>query len=146
MRDKRILVVDDDDAIRLLLKTVLRRRGFTVDTARNGFEALERMGTARYALILLDVMMPVMSGYDLLERLRDRAAPGRPRVLLLSAGNDLRSFDADLVVGSMHKPFDIELLVGTVVGCLSGVSEYGDADESGQKRGASAAVPASELN
>lgn len=147
MREKRILVVDDDDAIRLLLKTVLRRRGFVVDTARNGFEALERIGTSRYALILLDVMMPVMSGYDLLERLSNRASPGRPRVLLLSAGNDLRNFDAGLVVGAMHKPFDIDLLVDTVVGCLSDAGvEYGDAEEVGKKHGRSTAVPASELN
>jgi DNA-binding response OmpR family regulator len=146
MREQRILVVDDDDAIRLLLKTVLRRRGFAVDTARDGFEALERLGTSRYALILLDVMMPVMNGYDLLEKLRNRATPGRPRVLLLSAGSELRNFDAGLVVGAMHKPFDIDLLVGTVIGCLSAGSEYGDGEEVGQKRGSSTAVPASDLN
>ena len=49
--EKRILVVDDDDAIRTLLLTILRRRGLVVDTAKNGAEALEKLGHAGYVYI-----------------------------------------------------------------------------------------------
>ena len=68
-KEKRILVVEDDDAIRALLFTVLRRRGFKVDTAPNRAHGLERFNHCGYSLVLLDLMMPVMSGYEFLERL-----------------------------------------------------------------------------
>ncbi|HWN67048.1 MAG TPA: response regulator, partial [Haliangium sp.] len=67
--EKRILIVDDDDAIRALVVTVLRRRGYRLDTARNGLEALEKLKNCRYSLVVLDLMMPRMSGYDVLDTL-----------------------------------------------------------------------------
>lgn len=120
--EKRILVVDDDDAIRALLSTVLKRRGLRVDTARNGVEAVARLGECRYSLLLLDLMMPLMSGYQVLEHLADESAATRPLVIVLTAGLEPRSFDTTFVVGTIHKPFDVEILVDTVMGCLK-VSE-----------------------
>ena len=117
--EQRILVVDDDDAIRALIQTVLRRRGFHVDGARNGVDALERLAASRYALIILDLMMPRMSGYELLDALSRKSIMTRPRVLILSVGLEPRRFDTDLVIGTMHKPFDIELLLDIVTGYLS---------------------------
>lgn len=117
--EKRILVVDDDDAIRALLTTVLKRRGLRVETARNGAEAVTKLGESRYSLILLDLMMPLMSGYQVLEHLGDESAASRPMVLVLTAGLEPRGFDTSFVVGTIHKPFDVELLVDTVIGCLS---------------------------
>ncbi|HEX2060426.1 MAG TPA: response regulator [Thermoanaerobaculia bacterium] len=117
--EKRILIVDDDDAIRALLQTVLRRRGFRVDAARNGVEALERMATCFYALVVLDLMMPRMNGYEVLEHFATLAPTRRPLVLLLTAGLEPRKYDTTLVVGTMQKPFDIELLVDTISGCLT---------------------------
>lgn len=115
----RILVVDDDDAIRALLQTVLRRRGFRVDGARNGIEALEQLTERAYALVVLDLMMPRMSGYELLDHLSRQPSATRPRVLVLTAGLETRFFDTDLVIGTVHKPFDIELLLDIVSGFLS---------------------------
>ena len=117
--DQRILVVDDDDAIRALLQTVLRRRGFRVDGARNGIDALEQLGARGYALVVLDLMMPRMSGFELVEQLRTQSIMSRPRVLILTAGLDTRPFDSSLVLGTIHKPFDVELLLDTVAGCLT---------------------------
>jgi DNA-binding response OmpR family regulator len=116
---QRILVVDDDDAIRALVQTVLRRRGFHVDGARNGIDALERLAAARYALIILDLMMPSMNGHELLDALSRESVMTRPRVLILSVGLEPRTFDSDLVIGTVHKPFDIELLLDIVTGYLS---------------------------
>lgn len=118
MTDKRILVVDDDDAIRALLKTLLRRRGFSVDVARNGLEALERLAAGRYTLVVLDLMMPIMNGFELLERLGTLSAIFQPRVLVLTAGLEPRVFDPAVVVGTIHKPFDLDLFVDTVSGFL----------------------------
>jgi DNA-binding response OmpR family regulator len=116
--EKRVLIVDDDDAIRALLSTVLRRRGLHVDGARNGVEAIARLGESRYSLILLDLMMPIMSGFQVLEHLADESASVRPMVIVLTAGLEARSLDTTFVVGTVHKPFDIEMLVDTVMGCL----------------------------
>lgn len=117
--EKRILVVDDDDTIRALVLTVLRRRGHRLDSARNGTEAIEKLSACRYALIILDLMMPQMSGYEVIERLAATPSSARPLVLVLTAGLEPKPFDTSFVVGTMHKPFDIELLVDTVSGCLA---------------------------
>jgi DNA-binding response OmpR family regulator len=98
---------------------VLRRRGFHVDGARNGIDALERLAASRYALIILDLMMPSMNGHELLDALSRESVMTRPRVLILSVGLEPRTFDTDLVIGTVHKPFDIELLLDIVTGYLS---------------------------
>jgi len=120
--EKRILVVDDDAAIRSLLLTILRRRGLAVDTARNGAEALEKLGQCTYALMLLDLMMPVASGWEVLERLAGMDSNRRPVVIVLTAGTEPRGFSPEFVVGSIRKPFDVPLLHNMVDGCLSAVA------------------------
>ena len=117
--EKRLLVVDDDDAIRALLFTVLRRRGLKVDTARNGIEATERCARCRYAVMLLDLMMPHMSGYDVLERLENLPPEQRPFVIVLTAGHEPRQLNPNIVAGTVRKPFDIELLLDTVLACMA---------------------------
>jgi DNA-binding response OmpR family regulator len=126
--EKRILIVDDDDAIRALVTTVFRKRGVAVDAARNGAEALQKLESCRYVLMVLDLMMPITSGYDVLEHLAQISPSSRPIVLVLTAGLEPRKFDTSLVVGTMAKPFDISLLVSTVTGCM----EVCDAREQGE--------------
>lgn len=119
--ERRILIVDDDDAIRALLTTVFRRRGFVVEAARNGMEALERLRACRYAIVLLDLMMPIMSGYEVAATLEQEPESARPIVIVLTAGSEPRNLPPSLVAGMIRKPFDIELLVDTVVGCLESI-------------------------
>lgn len=126
IKEKRILVVEDDDAIRRLLFTVLRRRGFKVDTAPNGASGLERFRHCVYSLVLLDLMMPVMSGYEFLDRLEKMNSSHRPVVLVLTAGAAPRNLDPTIVAGALRKPFDVGLLVETVEACLS---TQGDASQ-----------------
>jgi len=120
--EKRILVVDDDAAIRTLLFTILRRRGLAVDVARNGEEALERLGECTYALMLLDLMMPVMSGWEVLERLAGVDPARRPVIVVLTAGTEPRDVSPEFVAGSVRKPFDVQLLLDTVTGCIAAVA------------------------
>ncbi|HEY6843920.1 MAG TPA: response regulator [Thermoanaerobaculia bacterium] len=117
--EKRILVVDDDPAIRTLLFTILRRRGLAVDMAKHGSEAMERLARCNYALILLDLMMPVMNGWEVLDKLQAMDPAIRPAAILMTAGTEPRDFDPDLVIGSIRKPFDVELVYDTVIGCIS---------------------------
>lgn len=94
-----------------------------MDGARNGVEALEMLGANAYAMVVLDLMMPRMSGYELLDQLSQQPVLTRPRVLVLTAGLDTRRIPpqvaTDLVIGTVHKPFDIEMLVDIVTGYLS---------------------------
>ncbi|HVR41743.1 MAG TPA: response regulator [Thermoanaerobaculia bacterium] len=129
--EKRLLIVDDDDAIRALLFTVVRRRGFTVDLARNGVEALQRLSVCRYSLVLLDLMMPLMSGQAFLDELQLLPREERPLVVILTAGAEPQGLDPALVAGIMRKPFDIELLLDTITGCLSSVEARAQPDTCG---------------
>lgn len=136
IREKRVLVVDDDDAIRSLVATVLRRRGLVADTARNGVEALERIAACRYLILLLDLMMPTMNGWEVLDRLDMLPQRQRPIVIVLTAGSEPRAFKPDLVAGMVRKPFDIDMLVDTVVGCitaLEAVEQEGSCPEPGSE-------------
>jgi two-component system response regulator PilR (NtrC family) len=79
----RILVVDDDEASRDVLETVLRRKGFNVTTAGNGVEALSRLDAQPVDLVLTDVKMPGMNGLTLLRQIHARAPD---TVVVLIAG------------------------------------------------------------
>jgi CheY-like chemotaxis protein len=118
-REHRILVVDDDDAIRTLLFTVLRRRAFPVDTARDGAAALDLLGRCNYSVVLLDLMMPRLNGWEVLDTLATRPPARRPLVLVLTAGIEPRTFAPDLVAGVIHKPFDVELIADAVAACVT---------------------------
>jgi len=80
----RVLLVEDDDANRTILGEFLRSRGFAVEEAASGPEALERVGAARPELVVLDIQLPGMDGLEVLARLRAGVAPPPP-VLALTA-------------------------------------------------------------
>lgn len=80
---KRILVVDDDAATRHLICGLLEAQGYVVGTAADGSEALERLSTGRFDLMLVDVWMPAMNGLELLSRIR--AEGQKPRVVVMTA-------------------------------------------------------------
>lgn len=121
MIEKRVLVVDDNDAIRSTLVAVLRRRGLIADSARDGVEALEFLDLCSYSLMLLDSTMPRLDGAGVLRHLRTLEPARRPFVLVLTAGNESRDLDPFLVAGTVRKPFDIEVLLDTVAACISAV-------------------------
>ena len=80
---KKIMIVDDEESIRLLYKEELEEDGFLVDVAKNGQEALEKLSLFKPDLITLDIKMPVMDGIEALKRIRelDRQLP----IILCSA-------------------------------------------------------------
>lgn len=106
---KRLLVVDDDDEIRELLEFDLSHSGYSVDSACDGMEGLNKAVTNSYDLVLLDVMMPKMNGFDVCKNLR-KAKPDIPVLLLTAKGtiaDKTQGFDCgadDYLV----KPFDIQ--------------------------------------
>jgi len=107
---KRVLVVDDDPDIRELLFTALEDEGFEVVPAANGQEALAIMETFRPDVIVLDLMMPVMDGWQFAQALRARADD--IPLVLLSAARDLRVHARQLQAADMiEKPFDLSELL-----------------------------------
>lgn len=106
---KSLLVVDDDNEIRELLEFDLSHSGYKVDTARNGFEGLEKAVNNYYDLVLLDVMMPKMNGFEVCINIR-KSKPDMP-VLLLTAKGTIDDKTQGFNCGAddyLVKPFDIQ--------------------------------------
>jgi len=123
MSDSRVLVIDDDDDIRLLVVTLLTRAGITVRDALNGREGLREFHSWRPDLVVLDVSMPELDGWNVLDRIRDMSAV--PVLMLTARGDELervRGLQAgadDYVV----KPFGKQELVARVQALLRRASQ-----------------------
>jgi CheY-like chemotaxis protein len=119
MKVHSILVVDDDDSTRQMILAVLRRAGFAADAAASGEEALSRLETTDYSAVVLDVVMPDISG---IEVMRQMASRGRHTkcVVLMSAGTESTLDDAPaaLLHTKLRKPFNIKDVVDAVRGCV----------------------------
>lgn len=102
-----ILVVEDDDDTREALCHLLAGESYHVLDARNGLEALQVLTRTRPALIIMDLSMPVMNGWQLLERIRDKKFLPRLPVIVLSADDKLRDTD----IHFMQKPVRPEFLL-----------------------------------
>lgn len=106
---KRILIVDDDDEIRELLEFDIASSGYFVDTAKDGLEGLNKALNNTYDLVLLDVMMPKMNGFDVCKNIRQAklAVP----VLMLTAKGTIEDKTSGFDCGAddyLVKPFDIQ--------------------------------------
>ena len=119
MSAKRILAVDDDGAILRLVATILRREQYQVDTASGGREALTKIAEVTYDVVVLDLMMPDVSGIDVLAVLAIRV-PKVKCVVILSAASSLEvadSLNANVFV-ALRKPFDNSALTAAVRRCI----------------------------
>ena len=123
MGRSRVLVVEDDGVFRNLLVEYLSQRGkLEVDSARDGADALHRLATSQYDVVVLDVLMPNMSGIDVLDSLEVLAHDGGtladpPAVLVITSqpadflgDTAIRRRCPQVVRGVLRKPFDIRSL------------------------------------
>ncbi len=119
----RVLVVDDDNAIRTLVTTVLRRNGYSVETARNGEEAIQTIAGGGLDAIILDLMMPKLDGFEVidhLERTWDSERLKRSVIVLTAVSEkDLRKLDDRRVFRVIRKPFDLAELLLAVSECIA---------------------------
>ncbi len=116
-----ILVVDDDEGNREMLARRLRRQGYRVEVAAGGRQALETLGLTALDLVLLDVMMPDMDGYAVLQRLKADARLRDIPVLMISALDEIASVVRCIELGAedyLSKPFDPVLLQARIGACL----------------------------
>jgi lipopolysaccharide/colanic/teichoic acid biosynthesis glycosyltransferase len=122
-RPARVLVVDDDPDTCQLLTTLLEARDLTVDVATDGYEGLEKLNRRQPDLVVLDVMMPGMDGFETYDRMKDRtSAP----IMFLSAKSDLASVARGIGSGGVDyipKPFSPRQLIAGVERNLNTAAE-----------------------
>ena len=118
----RVLVVDDEPNILELIRRKLEAHRFDVVTASSGEQALECARSHTLSLILLDVALPVMDGFEILRRLRTQRDTSRIPVVMVSGQGDtnaiLRSQDMK-ALDYLIKPIDLETLIETVERCAN---------------------------
>jgi diguanylate cyclase (GGDEF)-like protein/PAS domain S-box-containing protein len=116
-----VLVVDDHESMRSLLERVLRSQGHMVTTAASGRDALELLSKYPIDLVVLDVMMPEMSGIEVLERIKSNPATRDIPVLVVSADTDTEKVVACINLGAedyLVKPFNAVFVKARVTTCL----------------------------
>lgn len=119
-----VLLADDNEATCTLL-TALLHRDFDVESAFDGQEAIERLRTRRYDVLLLDLRMPYADGFAVLEFLKEHQPAMLPRVLVVTAAvaaRDLQRAASYGLCGVVTKPFEVETLLATVKKC-AGLAE-----------------------
>jgi DNA-binding response OmpR family regulator len=128
---KKILVVDDEEDILHFLELVLGEKGYQVVTASGGHEALTRAQIERPDLVLLDIMMPQMDGWEVLKLLRVDAATADIPVAMLSARTEAKDRVQGLQEGAIDyicKPFSLQELVDKIEAALALSAEQRKAD------------------
>ncbi|MGH9175993.1 MAG: response regulator [Vicinamibacterales bacterium] len=111
----RILIVDDDPTIRSVLEALLEDEGFTPVTAANGREAVTIVRDDPPALVLMDLMMPIMSGVEAARALKTEPGTAAVPIIAMSAGFVLRESIDDLLADSIiSKPFDLDALIANI--------------------------------
>lgn len=112
-----MLVVDDEPQVVWMLKFSLEAEGYQTYSARDGRSALEELRLHHPQLMLLDIMMPVMDGWSVLEEMQDLPVEDRPRVVVVSARASLRDRAKAAELGAdafVSKPFNVDDLLGVL--------------------------------
>ena len=114
---RRVLVVDDNPEIREILLTALRRRSLVVDQARDGVEAISLLREHKYAVVLLDLLMPNVDGFGVLDAIDHEPHP--PVVLVVTAADAsaIKRAESRRIHGIVRKPFDPAEIAQIVADC-----------------------------
>jgi adenylate cyclase len=119
--ERSVLVVDDNSTNRDLLSRYLKRQGLGVITAENGIQALEMVNSKPFDLVLLDVLMPGINGYQVLKRLKSEKAWRDIPVIMISALKDMEGVVKCIELGAddyLPKPFNPVVLKARINNCL----------------------------
>ena len=119
---KRILIVDDDELVLMALKELLKSQNFEVSTFSRGSEALKKLDQERFDLMILDIVMPEMDGFELCSKIREKSSCRDTPIIFLSAKNQEEDQKHGLEVGAtlfLSKPISPQrllALIGDVLG------------------------------
>jgi CheY-like chemotaxis protein len=123
VENRTVLVTDDDDDIREFLCDLLATEGYQTEEASSGRQAVEKANQVKPDLVLLDIMMPEMDGYEVCEQLKGDPATRDIPVVMVTVKNDIADISRSLVAGAsgfIVKPFDSESLLQMVEMVLTG--------------------------
>jgi CheY-like chemotaxis protein len=117
---KRVLVADDDAAMRRLFETLARRERIECDTVANGSEAVAALKHREYALLFLDIMMPRVDGWGVLDYLRTHAQSRASSLFIITSVLDqaVSAADRELVRGIIYKPIDAGEIAALMRQCM----------------------------
>jgi CheY-like chemotaxis protein len=104
----RVLVVEDDPAIRRLFEKLLVRRSVEIDTASNGRTAVEKLRSGRYSALILDLMVPELDGFEVIDFLKSEKLHLPVAVVSAVSQQALNRLDRDIVKMVIAKPFDVD--------------------------------------
>ncbi len=114
---RKVLIVDDEPNIVTALEFLFRRSGYEVRLATNGAEALQEVDSFQPDVVLMDVMMPGRSGYEVCQHLREQPELARIKIVMLSAKGSEAEVSKGLSLGAdlyVTKPFSTQELVNTI--------------------------------
>lgn len=121
MSSGRALIVDDNDSIRRLVVRVLQRSQVETEEASDGAEALRKIDADDFDVVVLDLMMPRHSGFDVIRELREKRPEVLKKVIVMTAAADKTTEGIeDEVCAVVTKPFSITDLTQTVERCIRG--------------------------
>lgn len=122
----RVLVADDDQAIRQLVCTIIKREGLEVDCVADGADAIEKLRQHEYAVVLVDLMMPRVDGFGVIEYLKGHPPAYKPVVLVITAYADqtFKKVDPGIVTGVIRKPFEVADVGNVIRLCVTGYDEF----------------------
>ena len=116
----RILVADDEPLIRELILDVFANEGYDLTVVRNGAEAVDALRGAHVDLLLLDVDMPILDGFGVIDFLRGESEASRPRVLVMTIFDDhIEEVDWSIIDAVVPKPFEVPQLRALVKNAMS---------------------------
>ncbi|MBO6828949.1 MAG: response regulator [Muricauda sp.] len=117
MKQKKILIVDDEPNILMSLEYAFKKKDFEVFIARDGTEAIEISNREKPNLILLDIMMPEMDGYETLKQVKDNEDLAHTKIVFLSAKSKEKDVEKGLKMGAdryLTKPFSLKKIISEI--------------------------------
>jgi CheY-like chemotaxis protein len=114
---KRVLVVDDDDLVLIAIQELLTPQGFAVTAVSNGPEALEKVSAGQFDLVILDVSMPEMTGFEVCQRIRQMDSYAETPILMLTARSGEEDRQRGMEAGAnlyLPKPISPKRLIALV--------------------------------
>lgn len=126
MLPKKILIVDDEKMIRLTTGILLKKRGISVIEAKSGAEGLELVKTEKPDLILLDIMMPLMDGWEFLDIIRSDQATQNISIIIFTASDYIeaeRMAKIKNVQGIIRKPISIKKMLDSLDSSMKGMND-----------------------
>jgi DNA-binding response OmpR family regulator len=114
-RRYRALIVEDDPAIRRLVGKLLQRRGIDIDVANDGKQAIEKIRTGDYSVLILDLMVPEVNGFEIIDFVRKNHIRTPVAVVSAVSAQALTKLDTDIVKLVISKPFDVDEFTNKIV-------------------------------